>query len=72
VAARWRSPWQDQRVIRDVWQFLRANPQVLVLLLVCLILGLGTFLAVVFGLITSKSTTTTGQPVGWLLLSTWI
>ena len=44
--------------------FLRANPQVLVLLIVCLVLGLGTFLAVVFGLIGAGSSKTTGEPSG--------
>jgi len=47
--------------------FFRANPQVLVLLVVCLVLGLGTFLAVVFGLITAGSDQTTGEPSGAIL-----
>jgi len=47
--------------------FVRANPQVLVLLVVCLVLGLGTFLAVVFGLITAGSDQTTGEPSGAIL-----
>ncbi len=47
---------------------MRANPQVLVLLLICLILGLGTFLAVMFGLATAGNSTTNGEPSGviWL------
>lgn len=53
--------------MREVVRFLRANPQVLVLLVICLVLGLGTFLAVVFGILTSGSTTTTGQPSGSIL-----
>jgi hypothetical protein len=48
--------------MRDVVKFFRENPQVFVLLVICLVLGLGTFLAVVFGLIASGSTTTTGEP----------
>jgi hypothetical protein len=44
--------------------FFRQNPQVFVLVLICLILGLGTFLAVVFGLITAGSSTTNGEPSG--------
>ena len=48
-------------------RFFRANPQVLALVLICLILGLGTFLAVMFGLISSGSTTTTGEPQGLIL-----
>ena len=47
--------------------FFRANPQVFVLLLICLILGLGTFLAVLFGLVTASSDQTTGEPSGTIL-----
>jgi len=50
--------------VREAWQYLRANPQVLILLIVCLVLGLGTFLAVIFGLLTSGSMTTSGEPSG--------
>jgi hypothetical protein len=50
--------------MRDVRRFLRANPQVLVLLLVCLVLGIGTFLAVIFGLLSARTTTTSGEPSG--------
>ena len=53
--------------MRDVVKFFRANPQVFVLLLICLVLGLGTFLAVLFGLITAGSGTNTGEPSGVLL-----
>jgi hypothetical protein len=42
--------------------FFRENPQVLILLVICLVLGIGTFLAVVFGLASSGSTTTSGEP----------
>jgi hypothetical protein len=44
--------------------FFRANPQALVLLIICLVLGLGTFLAVMLGLITAGSDKTTGEPSG--------
>jgi hypothetical protein len=50
--------------VHEVVKFLRANPQLLVLLIICLVLGLGTFLAVMFGLVSSGSTTTTGFPEG--------
>lgn len=40
--------------------FFRANPQVLILVIICLVLGLGTFLAVVFGIASSGSTKTNG------------
>jgi hypothetical protein len=54
--------------MRDVWQFLRANPQVLVLLLICLILGLGTFLVVLFGIASSGPGHVTGEPEGSIAL----
>jgi hypothetical protein len=50
--------------MRELRQFFRANPQVLVLLLICLILGLGTFLAVIFGLVSSGPGKVTGEPSG--------
>lgn len=48
--------------MQDLKKFFRTNPQAFLLLLVCVVLGLGTFLAVVFGLVTSGSTKPTGQP----------
>ena len=54
--------------MRDVSNFFRANPQVLVLVVICVVLGLGTFLAVVFGLLSSRSTTTSGEPSGAVTL----
>ena len=53
--------------MREIARFLRANPQVFVLLLICLILGLGTFLAVLFGLVTASPGTNTGEPSGTIL-----
>ena len=50
--------------MQDVKNFFRANPQVLVLLVISLVLGLGTFLAVVFGLLSAGSVTTNGEPSG--------
>ena len=50
-----------------VIKFLRANPQVLVLLIVCIVLGLGTFIAVVIGLVTAPTDQTTGEPSGAIL-----
>jgi hypothetical protein len=47
--------------------FFRANPQVLVLLVICLVLGIGTFLAVLFGLVTAGSDQTNGEPSGAIL-----
>jgi hypothetical protein len=50
--------------MQEIVRFFRANPQVLILLLICLILGLGTFLAVVFGLASSGHGHVTGEPSG--------
>lgn len=51
----------------DLRRFFRSNPQVLVLLIVCLVLGVGTFIAVIVALISSGSTTTDGEPSGLIL-----
>jgi hypothetical protein len=56
--------WQHAIYMRELSKFFRSNPQVLILLIICIVLGLGTFLAVVFGLVTSGSTATTGEPEG--------
>lgn len=53
---------QHYASVRAFTQFLRANPQAFVLLVICVVLGLGTFIAVIYGLISSGSTTTTGEP----------
>jgi hypothetical protein len=53
--------------MRDVVRFFRANPQVFVLLLICLVLGLGTFLAVLFGLVTASPGNNSGEPSGSVL-----
>jgi hypothetical protein len=53
--------------MQDIVRFFRANPQVLILLLICLILGLGTFLAVVFGLASSGPGHISGEPSGVIL-----
>jgi hypothetical protein len=54
--------------MHNLIQYLRSNPQVLVLLIVCVVLGLGTFLVVIIALITSGSTKTTGEPSGAITL----
>jgi hypothetical protein len=48
--------------VQDLIRYLRANPQALLLLIVCLVLGLGTFIVVIIALIASGSTKTTGEP----------
>jgi len=57
-----RSMWM-QGVIR----YFRANPQVFVLLVICVVLGLGTFLAVLISLVTTPSDQTTGEPSGAIM-----
>lgn len=52
----------SMRRVREIAEFLRANPQVLILLIICLVLGLGTFIVVVFGIASSGSTATSGYP----------
>jgi hypothetical protein len=54
--------------VREIIAFFRENPQVLVLLVVCIVLGLATFFAVIFGLITAGSSQTTGEPSGVIAL----
>jgi hypothetical protein len=58
---------RDHVRMQKLRRFFKANPQALVLLMICLVLGLGTFLAVVFGVVTSKNPTTpSGEPSGSL------
>jgi hypothetical protein len=45
-------------------KYFRANPQVFVLFLVCLVLGLGTFIAVLVALVQSGNTTPSGEASG--------
>ncbi len=49
-------------------KYFRANPQVFLLFLVCLVLGLGTFIAVVIALVQSGTTTPNGEPSGVIAL----
>lgn len=57
----------------DLRQFFRSNPQALVLLIVCLVLGIGTFVAVMLGILSSGSLRTTGEPSGIVhAASAWI
>ena len=52
----------------DMRRFFRENPQVLVLLVICLVLGLGTFLIVLFGIASSGPGHVTGEPSGSITL----
>ena len=48
--------------VREIAAFLRENPQVLILLIICVVLGIGTFIAVLIAVASSGSTTTNGMP----------
>jgi hypothetical protein len=50
--------------MRDLRRYLLANPQVLVLLVICVVLGIGTFIAVLIGIVGSGSTSVSGDPTG--------
>ena len=58
----------EGHAMQDLRQFFRANPQALVLLIICLVLGFGSLLAVVLGLFSAGSSSTTGEPSGTLAL----
>jgi hypothetical protein len=53
--------------MQGVIKFFRANPQALVLLVICVVLGLGTFVAVLIALASSPNGQTTGDPEGVIL-----
>ena len=50
--------------MRAIAKYFRANPQVFLLFMVCVVLGLGTFIAVLVALVQSGNTTPTGEPSG--------
>jgi hypothetical protein len=50
--------------MRDVREFLRGNPQAVVLLIICLVLGLGTFIVILVAIAGSGSHTVSGDPDG--------
>lgn len=58
----------DHDTVKSFSAYLRANPQVLILLVICLVLGLGTFIAVLIGIAGSGSTTTDGYSSGAIAL----
>jgi hypothetical protein len=53
--------------MQSVIRYLRDNPQALALLVICVVLGLGTFIAVIVALITAPTDQTTGEPSGVIL-----
>lgn len=54
--------------MHDIVNFFRRNPQALALLVICLVLGIGAFIAVLIGLASSGSQTGPGYPNGALFL----
>ena len=48
--------------------YFRSNPQSFVLLVICLVLGIGAFIAVVIALASAGSVNNNGEPGGMLLL----
>ncbi len=50
-------------------KYFRANPQVFVLLVICVVLGLGTFIAVLVALVQSGTTTPSGEPSGVIAIA---
>lgn len=53
--------------MQGVIRYFRANPQAFVLLVICIILGLGTFVAVLVALVTTPGDQTTGEPSGAIM-----
>ena len=54
--------------MQDIIDFFRRNPQALALLLICLVLGIGTFIAVLIAVGTSANHTGPGYPNGAVTL----
>ena len=56
--------------MRGVVEFLRANPQAAILLAICLVLGLGTLLALLLGVAATgpQASTTSGGDAGAVML----
>ena len=50
--------------MHDIIDFFRRNPQALVLLIICIVLGLGTFIAVLVSLAASPNHNGPGYPNG--------
>ena len=50
-------------------KYFRANPQVFVLFMICVVLGLGTFIAVLIALAQTGATTPNGEPSGVIAIA---
>jgi phage shock protein PspC (stress-responsive transcriptional regulator) len=56
--------------MRGAAKYFRANPQVFVLFVICVVLGLGTFIAVLIALAQAgPNATPTGEPSGVIALA---
>ena len=55
--------------MRGMAKFFRSNPQALVLLIICIVLGLGTFIAVLISLAQHSNGSLNGEPSGLITLS---
>jgi hypothetical protein len=55
------------QVVRGLAEYFRANPQVFLLVVICVLLGLGTFIAVLVALVTAGQNGPTGEPSGTIL-----
>ena len=54
--------------MHDIVNFFRRNPQALALLVICLVLGIGAFIAVLIAVASSGSRSGPGYPSGTVLL----
>jgi hypothetical protein len=50
--------------VQGLIRYFRANPQVFVLLVICVVLGLGTFIAVLIAIAGSGGPQVSGEPSG--------
>ena len=55
--------------MKAMTKFFRENPQALVLLVICVVLGLGTFIAVLIALAEAGHVAPSGEPSGVIALA---
>ncbi len=55
--------------MRGMARFFRTNPQALVLLIICVVLGVGTFVAVLIALSQHSSGSLNGEPSGLIVVA---
>jgi F0F1-type ATP synthase membrane subunit c/vacuolar-type H+-ATPase subunit K len=67
----WPAGVAPSQVMRAMAKYFRANPQVFVLFVICVVLGLGTFIAVLIALAQAgPNASPTGEPSGVIALAT--